>query len=723
MTPARIAWTACASVWLLPSAAWSGQASGVGIDLAEQVEVIRTEYGVPHIYAEDFRALGYALGYLQLEDYGERVPMGMARNRGDLARHVGPDALDSDFENRPRHDIAVEVYSRLDEDTRAVYEGFAEGVNRYIALHPDEFPEWMRPAFDGHDVAALYVYTPSNALLNRWRRRLAQPDAEAAPEAQAASTVDGSSAWALAPGRTVSDAAILMRNPHLSWDAGYWEVHAVVPDRLDFYGDFRIGGPLGIIGGFNRNLGFATTNNDVNGTEVYALPVDPARPDAYLMDGRSVPIERRSVTIEYRDGDGYGAETRERATTALGPVVHRTDERIYVLRTADDGEFRAGEQFLRLIRAGNLDEWTEAMRLRAHPGSNFIYADADGNIFYIWNAAIPVRPHAAGEGRPVPVTRMEQVWTELHPLEDLPQLLNPVGGYVRNENDGPWLTNLERPLDPAGYPDYFEENELRLRSQHSLLLVGNDDRLSLEDVVRLKHSDRVLLADRVKDDLTRAVRAALAGRRIANTDEAPTAAALLLLERWDNRAAADSRGAVLFAEWWRTYNGRFRGDEEPFAESWTAAAPMATPRGLADTDLAVDAFADAVGTTVERFGAFDVEWGAVHRVRRGGVDAPVGGCAGAMGCFRVLNFETGTDGRRTVDGGDGWVLAVEFTDPPRAFSVLGYGQSAKPDSPYYADQADMFARGVMKPVRYTREDVERHAVRRYRPGLERPSGP
>jgi acyl-homoserine-lactone acylase len=96
----------------------------------------------------------------------------------------------------------------------------------------------------------------------------------------------------------------------------------------------------------------------------------------------------------------------------------------------------------------------------------------------------------------------------------------------------------------------------------------------------------------------------------------------------------------------------------------------------------------------------------------------VGGCSGALGCFRVLNFDDDSDGRQRVVGGDGWVLAVEFTDPPRAYSVLGYGQSAKEESIHYADQAAMFARGEMKPVAYTDEDVDRSAIRRYRPGVE-----
>ena len=87
-----------------------------------------------------------------------------------------------------------------------------------------------------------------------------------------------------------------------------------------------------------------------------------------------------------------------------------------------------------MIQATTLEAWTEAMRLRAYPRSNFTYADAAGNIFYLWNAAIPRFPHPYDETRAVPVTHRDQLWAELHELDDLPQLLNPVGGYLRNEN-------------------------------------------------------------------------------------------------------------------------------------------------------------------------------------------------------------------------------------------------------------------------------------------------
>src|SRR5688572_392240 len=302
---------------------------------AGQVEVIRTSYGVPHIYADNFRALGYALGYLQLEDYGDRVPIILLGARGELARHQGPGALEADFVNRPYYVRAVETYTRIDSDTRDVYEGFAAGVNRYIARHPDEFPPWMRPEFTGYDVAAAYVYRTSQATIRRWMRRLTDAAPAPAADPEDADRFDvGSSAWALAPGRTTSGAAILLRNPHLSWNAGYWEAHVVVRDRLDFYGDFRIGGPIGIVGGFNQHLGFATTNNDVNTEEVYALDLDPRTEDHYLFDGASMPIGRESLSVSYLDGVSQALASRERLTTHVGPVLHRGNGKVYVLRDA-----------------------------------------------------------------------------------------------------------------------------------------------------------------------------------------------------------------------------------------------------------------------------------------------------------------------------------------------------------------------------------------------------
>ena len=101
---------------------------------------------------------------------------------------------------------------------------------------------------------------------------------------------------------------------------------------------------------------------------------------------------------------------------------------------------------------------------------------------------------------------------------------------------------------------------------------------------------------------------------------------------------------------------------------------------------------------------------------------PANGCSGTLGCFRVTYYDEADDGKQVAYSGDGWVLAVEFGDVPKAYSVLAYGQSSRPDSPHLTDQLEMFARGELKRVAWTDTEIERDLVRRYRPGVDRRAG-
>jgi len=681
-------------------------------DLWRQVEIIRTAHGVPHIRAEHLRAGGYALGWIMSEDYGTNTGMRLLGARGERSRFEGRARLDADFVNLRARRRAIETYHLLDQETRDLYDGFAAGVNRYIELHTDEFPPGMPANFTGYDVATLDIGDPPPAAkIRRFVAALQGSDnmeAGSSDPANTDTTEDGSNAWAFAPARTKSGKAILLRNPHLAWTAGYYEAHLTVPGVVDFYGDFRIGGPLTVIGGFNRHLGWATTNsNSGDQSEIYSLEIDPRAVDHYLLDGASLPISHETFTVTFKDIDKDSTETREFWYTPLGPVVHRTEERIFVARNPGDGEFRAGEQYLRMMRATSLAEWKDAMRLRALVTSNFTYADRAGNIFEVWNTALPLLPHAPAGDAATAAREMRDLWTRYVPFELLPQFHNPRGGYVHNENDSPHFGNVREPINIVNAYPNIEPPTLRLRSQHAIQLIDTDKKLSLEDVIKLKHSYKMLLADRVKPDLVAAVK--------ATKPTGDVAAALALMEKWDNSSAPDSRGGMLFEFWFMRYSQMSQG-VPVFAVEWTPADPLKTPRGLADATRAADAFAWAVPETARRFGRFDVAWGEAHRVRRGPVDVPVGGCSGTLGCFRVLGYGREPDGKFVANTGDGWVLAIEFGDPPRAYSVLAYGESPRIESPWYSDQAEMFARGEMKKVAFIQKDVDAQAVTRFRPG-------
>lgn len=720
-------------------------------ELANQVLIRRTDYGVPHIQAQNMKAAGMGLGYVQIEDYGEFVVEEFVKARGEWSAfsEVKDDKIrnlriDADAAQKLLYERAKETYPMLKKDTRDFVDGYAAGVNRFIQLHPEKFSKNVKADFTGIDVHARGVDTHKEGTVKDFLRRLAkgkqsainlsgtgQEDnvwANLALNSKDEHPDVGSNSWALAPERTKSGNAILLRNPHLDWVAGYYEAHITVPGKFDFYGDFRAGDPIGTVGGFNQYLGFSTTNNYPKMSEIYAFAKDTKKADAYLLDNKSNALIKKVVDVKYLADGKLKTATRTLWFTDYGPVIHQEKDRIYIIRSAREGEYRIYEQFLEMMKATNLQEWKDAMRINAKSNSNLTYADRGGNIFYVWNAKTPDLPVPSGDGDAVFVTSSKDIWSKLIPWDSLPQLLNPKGGYIHQENDPFHFTNLNEPFKASDYPSYFPEPKLGLRSQLSLDLIGHNDRLTLEDVITRKHDLRILLAERVKPDLLNALK-----ETSLNRDENT---ALQLLRDWDNSVSAESRGSVLFETWWDKYvsltNGGKSIESTPesvgfpadanqlFRQPWTIDKPATTPYGLGNQAKAVEAFKWAVKDVIKKYGKTDIAWGEIHRAIIGNLNLPVGGVTGGLGAFRVLWYtkQKSNPDKFEVTGGDGWIIAVEFGAEPEARSVLAYGNSILKESPYYANQLNLFVNKKLKKVYYRQDEVISHTILTYHPGDE-----
>lgn len=701
--------------------------------LAAQVTIRRDTYGVPHILAATEEAAALAMGYAQAEDHCMELARRLISARGEEAKYTG-EGVESDFESR-RYGIyssAAQQFSDLPLLTKQQLNAYAAGVNRYVEQHRKELPAWI-PTFDGVDVLARgrqevyrFAFNRGNAIRalqekyptggrtgKRAAAREALTAAFPAPECS-----DGSNLWSIAGSRTTSGKPILLNNPHQPWSALYWEAHVTVPGKINFYGSAFVGRPV-LTTGFNEHLGWTHTVNNIDLEDFFALTVDPARPEHYLFDGKPLPLTKKEVAVEVKETDG-SITTRKRTywDSHLGPVVHRTSEKAFALKSAIANEFRAHEgNWYALSKAANWESFHALLTRERLPMFNLGYADMAGNTFYLWNGLLPRRVDDGTDYRlDVPGDTSKYVWSSLHGVKDLPQLLNPRGGYVQNCNDAPWWTSLRDPLDPGKYPSYIEPGvPLRLRSQMSLAMLEGQEKFSLEDVMRLKFNPRMLLADRVKPALVKAVKET----REPSTD---LQSALNALEAWDNRTAADSRGGVLFQRFWDTYSAAVK---QPFAVAWDRKQPARTPHGIANPALALQHLEEAVRWTRRTYGAEDVKWGDVHRIRLGAVDLPATGADGAYGLFHVVVSREAPDGKRVVGtltpgkpmvgGGDGFMFAVEFSSPPRAFSLLAYGETSNPASRHSTDQAGLFARGQFKPVRFTEADIKANLEREYHP--------
>jgi acyl-homoserine-lactone acylase len=555
---------------------------------------------------------------------------------------------------------------------------------------------------------------PEGAATGRRASSNATPD----EEAWAATDAPGSNALALAGSRTTSGRPILLGNPHLAWRVRYWEAHVTVPRTLDFYGSTLIGYPW-LRAGFNADLGYVQTNNAPDLEDVFTLALDPSAPDHYLFDGRSRPLTRRDASIAVRQPDGTLRDERRTFWDAhLGPIIYRTGDKAFAVASARRQAWRYFEGFWRLSRAKRLDEFMRVMRLGIIPWSNFTYADAKGNILYLWNAMIPKRPvDGTSYELDVAAETGRYVWGPMHPADELPRLLNPAGGYVQNANNAPWFTSTRDALDPGRYPPYFERRELALRPQLALEMLDARPRFSVDDVIALKYSTRMLLADRVKPALLEA-----SGAVTDPSDDVRRGREVLAA--WDNRVAADSAGALLFQRFWDTYRAAV---PQPFSTPWNGSRPFDTPAGLSDTGQAVRALEQAVRETRQAHGSEAVPWGSVRRFRFGDLDLPADGASGTYGVYRVVSFDAvpGESHVRVagmpagapdlVGSGDAWVLLVHFTRPVKAWSILAYGQTTRADSPHSRDQIRLFADHRLRPVWFTEAEVRANTERVYRP--------
>jgi acyl-homoserine-lactone acylase len=141
---------------------------------------------------------------------------------------------------------------------------------------------------------------------------------------------------------------------------------------------------------------------------------------------------------------------------------------------------------------------------------------------------------------------------------------------------------------------------------------------------------------------------------------------------------------------------------------------LGTPRGISDTTIALTALDSAASRVKARWQDVAVPWGTVYRLRRDTVDMAANGASGAYGAFRVANATRTADGRSVISGGDSYVGVLEFTNPLRARTLVGYGNASQPGSPHRTDQLGLFARKELRTAWRTPAEITAHLERRER---------
>lgn len=723
-----------------------------------QASITRTTYGIPHIEARDWRGVGYGVAYAYAEDNLCLLAEEFATVAGERSKHFGPEAkavlgfedvdnLSSDVFFRAVIDLPAlqQGAKNLSPRARDLMDGYVAGYNRYLKDAgakgvPAECrgKAWVRP-ITGDDMLRLN----EKQMLLASSLNLAAAIANAAPPGTPAPKVAinlpqrgelgiGSNGWAFGAETTADGRGMVIGNPHFPWKGPnrFWQMHVKGPDGYEVMGVGLAGTPVPTLG-FNKDIAWTHTVTDAQHFTLYQLALDPADPTRYMVDGMSEPMTMQTVTVPMPEGTP--AVTRSLYSTRFGPVfvvpargITWSGQSAFALKDANRGNQRGLEAWLRIGEAKNVGEVRAAVsETLGIPWVNTIAADRYGDALHADVTAVPNVSAAKAKTCATPISGLFAEFAilldgsksscdwdvadgtpvpGLMPASD--QAVTQTRSWLANSNDSYWLSNPALPyrqLSPI-LGDYGTVRSLRTRSNFietaGLLAGGKVDHARAQAHA---FANKSLAADLAVEPVL---------KLCADRPILPQTVGLgcSVLDRWDRRFEADSRGAALFRAFWP------KAAKLPglWAAPFDKADPVNTPRDLATDGAKGEKLLAALGEAVEDLEkagiAIDAPWGEVQRVMAGNDAIPIHGGPGTLGILNMQESVPASFGL-TPRHGTSYIQIVSFDDKgPVVDAILSYSQSTNPASPHAADQTRAYAEKRWHRLPWHPKDVAGAAI-------------
>ncbi len=457
----------------------------VEADTVYSAEIIRDDYGVPHIYGRTDADVAFGVAMAHAEDDFTTLQDVVAMSRGRYGAIAGQSGAGVDYVYHllDARGVAEREYPKLPADTRALFDAYAAGLNQFARENPGELKLANLFPVDGEDVAAGFalrqpMFFGLNSVIQPLvegteLRREFGPDIEgferppagdigARPgeterEAEEPQTVyspfgrdgalAGSNSFAVSPDKS-GGPTTLISNSHqpLRGGVAWYEMVVESEEGWHYAGANFPGSPFPFLG-HNRHLGWTNTVNRPDMVDVYKLEVAKSpgidgEELRYRFGDEWLELESKTVTLPVKFGPITLPIRRTVHRSVHGPVIEN-DDGFFAMRYGGMGNLGQLDAYYRLNKAKTFEEWESVLARLDIPSTNFIYADETGNIAYVYNAALPDRPaEVDGEkvnwrgvldgSNPALLTRGTVDYGEL------PRYLNPSSGWLYNANNEPY---------------------------------------------------------------------------------------------------------------------------------------------------------------------------------------------------------------------------------------------------------------------------------------------
>jgi acyl-homoserine lactone acylase PvdQ len=691
----------------------------------DNIEIIRDDFSVPHIYGKTDADAVFGLLYAQCEDDFNRVEQNYIWATGRLAEVEGKEALYSDLRAKlfMTEEEAKNNYENSPIWLKKLCDAFADGINYYLETHPEVTPKlithfepWMPMYFSEGSIGGDIEGISTSKLKAFYESGMGIPEAKSI-EIKNKTTVEepqGSNGIAIAGKLTQSGNAMLLINPHTSFFFRP-EVHVISEEGLNAYGAVTWG-QFFVYQGFHEKTGWMHTSTYVDVMDEFKETIVQLEDKLVYQYGEELrPVMVGEVILKYKDGDSIKEKNFPSYRTHHGPITHMVDGQWTASAMMWEPIKALEQSYIRTKQTG-YKGFREMMDIRTNSSNNTVYADAEGNIAYFHGNFIPKRDVNFNYDEPVDGSNPQTDWQGLHTVDENILLLNPENGWFQNCNSTPYTAALAFSPKKEDYPNYMSKDQENFRGVHAIKILKDKSGWTLDSLIKLAHDPYLPAFEKLIPGLVKAYEG-------QNNKNPKLEEAIELLKQWDLKTSKEA-AAMTLAHYYGTMYGQMGK----------------TPKGFSDmermnyfgtgssNDERLLVFEAVIDKLTADFGTWKMPWGEVNRYQRLNGDIkqafndslpsmPMGFASGRWGALAAygVNYDNNT---KKIYGtrGNSFVAVVEFGEKVKAKSILAGGQSGDPNSPHFNDQIQRYADVKFKDVPFYKEDVLKRAKERYQPG-------
>ena len=660
----------------------------------KNIDIVRDQYGIPHIFAKTDAEVAYGLAWANAEDDFKTIQEAYLAGNAMLSKYIGIKGAPADFITQfiGSRELIDQKIEEISNEYLEVISGYADGLNSYALKNPDKvlfkklFP--ITPKM-------MMMYSQLQLFISNqgadWAGRILNNDTQ---DEFLDQNLTGSNVIAMNSNKTKSGEAFLAINTHqpLEGPTSWYEAHLHSEEGTNIIGTLYPGTPHILIG-VNENLGWSHTVNYPDKTDVFKLRMKNNK--NYIVDGEEYTLEKLKAKINIKVFGIPININRRYYRSIFGPTL-KNKSGYYSIRTPTLFNVRALEQWWKMGKSKNFTEFYNTLKMKQIPGFNIGYADKYDTIFYISNGIIPKRAEGYNWKGIVPGDTKKTLWTEYYDIEDLPQVIQPKAGFIYDANHSPFKSTSaeENPKEEdfskrMGYETYDNNRSTRL-----IELIESYDKISYEDFKDIKY-DNSFPSKFNYSFMDISIIETL------NLDAEDELSEILdIIQGWNRKTDIDSQGAgiygVLYYQLIRNYRDEIQKNNNTVSRETLCSA-------LADTRAYL----------VDNFGSINVTLGDFQKLVRGDKEIPIWGLPDVITAMSSIPYK---EGRRKVTQGESYIGLVRFSkDGPQLESVISYGNSDNPESDHYSDQMDLYSKFETKKMIFNKEEIYKEAKKVYNP--------